>query len=110
MEENLQFESIRKEFSEEIDSKIVSLEDLKNLKVPTDVLKAEVALREVFGDEIYKNKKEDDNVAGEKEIVKLTSDDLAFDSEVREICDNIADNEFDSAVGVILSKIDEMEE
>lgn len=110
MEENLQFESIRKEFSEEIDSKIVSLEDLKNLKVPTDVLKAEVALREVFGDEIYKNKKEDDNVAGEKKIVKLTSDDLAFDSEVREICDNIADNEFDSAVGVILSKIDEREE
>lgn len=106
MEKDGQLKEFKKEFSDEISKTNVSVDDLKKQKVPLSVLEAEVALRKVFGDEIYVPKKAEDKIVGEKEIIKLSEEDIAFDSEVRELCDNLADNNFDAAVGVVLSKIE----
>lgn len=106
MKKENQNEMFKKEFSDEIDKTKVTIEDLKKHKVPVSVLEAEVILGRAFGDEIYIPKRTNDAVEGEKEIVKLTESDIAFDSQVRELCENLEDSEFDSNVSSILSKID----
>ena len=50
-------------------------------------------------------KKKEEKISGEKEIVKLTDEDMVFDSQVRELCENIEDNNFDNSVATILSKV-----
>lgn len=110
MEKNEGLKEFKKEFSEEISATNVSVDDLKKYKVSETALGAEVALRKVFGDEIFVQPKTEDSVNGEKEIVKLSEEDIAFDSEVREICDGLIDNTFDSGVTILLSKLDEEED
>ena len=51
------------------------------------------------------SKKVEEKITGEKEIVKLTEEDMSFDAQVREICENIEDNDFDNNVGLLLSKV-----
>lgn len=96
----------KKEYLGDIDAVEVSVDDLKKYKVPTSVLEAEVVLRKVFGDEIFVRKKVEENLTGEKEVVKLTEEDMFLDVQVREICDNLADANFDNNIGVLLSKVD----
>ena len=67
-------------------------------------------MRKYFGGEIYSQKKTEEKIVGEKEVIKLTEEDIAFDSQVREICDNLVDYEFDNNVGVLLSKVEEEDE
>lgn len=102
-----QIEKFKKEFADEIESKNVSVEDLQKCKISNNVLQAEVTLRKVFGDEIFVPKKTEEKLDGEKEVVKLDDEDIAFDSKVREICDNLDNSEFDSHVMVLLSKTEE---
>lgn len=102
-----QIEMFKKEFSDEIESKNVSVDDLQKCKISNSVLQAEVTLRKVFGDEIFVPKKTEEKLDGEKEVIKLSDEDIAFDSKVREICDNLDNSEFDSHVMVLLSKIEE---
>lgn len=101
---------LKKEFLEEINQAEVLVEDLKNAKVSRDVLSAEVALRKVFGDEIFKRQKLNDEVEGQKEIIKLTEEDIAFDSEVQKLTEGLLDVDFETGVNVLLSKIAEQEE
>lgn len=98
-------EEFKKEYSEEIGLEEVNVENLKQNKVSSNILEAEVVLRKVFGDEIYVPKKTEEKIDGEKEILKLSEEDIAFDSEVREICENLLDDNFESGVSVLLSKI-----
>ena len=100
----------KKEYFEDIESVEVLVSDLKKQKVSSSVLEAEVLLRKVFGDEIYSPKTLDDNITGEKEIVKLTEEDMALDNQVREICDNLADTIFDNNINVLLNKLKTEEE
>lgn len=106
MEKNEQMQSFKKEFLDEIKAENVSIESLKKYKISNAVLSAEVKLRKVFGDEIYVPEKKEETLNGKKEIVKLSETDIAFDSEVREICENLDNSDFDSKVLHILSKSD----
>lgn len=110
MEKEEALKEFKKEFSEEINATKVSVDDLKKQKVSDAVLEAEVALRKVFGDEIYVQPKTVEKIVGEKEIVKLSEEDITFDSEVREICDGLVDDKFDSGVTLLLVKLDEEED
>lgn len=103
--ENEKLEEFKKEYLDEINAAVVSLEDLKKYKVPNNVLEAEVVLRKVFGDEIYVPKKTEEKIDGEKEILKLSEEDISFDNEVREICENLLDDSFESGVSVLVSKL-----
>ena len=105
MDKLAKLNDFKREYFEDIESVNVSVDDLKKCKVPTSVLEAEVLLRKVFGDEIYVPEKKDENITGEKEVVKLTEEDMALDNQVREICDSIADVAFDNNVGVLLAKV-----
>lgn len=108
--ENEKLEEFKKEYFDEINATDVSLEDLKKYKVSNDVLSAEVALRKLFGDELYIPKKTEEKIEGEKEVIKLSEEDIAFDSEVREICENLLNDDFESGVSVLLSKVNGGEE
>lgn len=99
-------EEFKKEFADDIDSVNISIEKLKQLKISSSVLEAETLLRKVFGDEIYTPKKKEENVTGEKEIVKLSEDDMSFDGEVREICENLEDLDFEGKVAMYVLKLD----
>jgi len=105
MDKLAKLNDFKREYFEDIESVKVSVEDLKKCKVPNSVLEAEVLLRKVFGDEIFVPEKKEENITGEKEVVKLTEDDMALDNQVREICDSIVDNTFDNNVGVLLAKV-----
>jgi hypothetical protein len=106
MDKQNRLDEFKKEFAEDIDSVNISIEKLKKLKISSSVLEAETLLRKVFGDEIYTPKKKEEKVTGEKEIVKLSEDDMSFDGEVREICENLEDLEFDGSSAMFLLKID----
>ena len=111
MDKKAKINEFKKEFAEEIDKTYINIEDLKKNKISSSVLEAETMLRKIFGDEIYSPKKFNEEITGEKEIVKLTEEDVSFDSQVRDICENIADAEFDNNLGVFLSKVNsEVEE
>ena len=99
-------EEFKKEFADDIDSVNISIEKLKQLKISSSVLEAETLLRKVFGDEIYTPKKKEEKVTGEKEIVKLSEDDMSFDGEVREICENLEDLDFEGKVAMYVLKLD----
>lgn len=109
MDKQEKLNEFKKEFAEDIDSISISIDQLKKRKVSTSVLEAETFLRKALGDEIYIPKKVSENISGEKEIVKLTEDDMVFDSQVRDICENIADVDFDNKLGILLSKINSEE-
>lgn len=94
----------KKEFSEEIEDVNVTIDDLKKNKFSANILQAEAKLHKIFGDEIYVPKKIEEKIEGEKEIIKLSEEDIAFDSHVRDICENLVDDDFDSKMGVILNK------
>lgn len=106
MDKLLKLDEFKKEFAEDIDSVNVSIEKLKQLKISSSVLEAETLLRKVFGDELYVPKKKEENVTGEKEIIKLSEEDMSFDGEVREICENLEDLEFEGSCAVFLLKLD----
>ena len=110
MEKQSNISKFKKEFQSEINASKVSLEILKNSKIPNEALEAEVFLRKVFGDEIFERKLENFNIEGEKEIIKLNEDDLSFDTEVQQICENLVDPNFDAGLNVVLAKIAEQEE
>lgn len=110
MDKQAKLNEFKKEYFEEIESVGVGVDYLKKCKVPTSVLEAEVLLRKVFGDEIYVPKKKEEALVGEKEIVKLTEEDMALDNQVRKICDSIIDENFDNNVGVLLAKLNLEEE
>ena len=110
MDNQVKIKEFKKLFSDEINERNIDVDILKKLKVSQSVLEAEVFLRKIFGDEIYVPKKVEAEITGQKEIVRLTEEDMIFDTQVREICDNIADVEFDNNVGLILSKISDEEE
>lgn len=94
----------KKEFSKEIDAVEVLVENLKKNKISANALQAEAKLHKIFGDRIYSPKKREEKIEGEKEVIKLSDDDIAFESEVRDICENLVDEEFDSKMSVILNK------
>lgn len=100
----------QKEFLDEIRETKLDVQKLRRAKISEDVLGSEIVLRKVFGDEIYEKAKVEEDVVGEKSVVKLTEDDISFDSEVQKICDELIDTNFETGVNVILSKITEMEE
>ena len=104
MDKHLKLEEFKKEFSEELENVSVSVDDLKKRKIASSVLAAETFLRKIFGDELYVEQKKESVVTGEKEIVKLSEEDMSFDAQVREICDSIEDYEFDNNVGTLVSK------
>lgn len=110
MEKNEGLIKFQKEFLEEINETELDVQSLKKAKVSDDVLGAELALRKVFGDEIYVKPKLNEDVVGEKNIIKLTEEDISFDSNVQKICEDLIDNNFETGVNVILSKIADMEE
>lgn len=110
MEQIEKLNNYKKEFADEIDESLVSIEELKKLKISVDTLAAEVLLRKIFGDEIYQAKKAEEKIGGEKEIVKLDEEDIKFDARVRDICDNISDFEFDSNIGAMLLKVSQEED
>ena len=110
MDKQDRLNEFKKEFADDIDSVSIGVEFLRKRKVSMSVLGAETLLRKVFGDEIYMPKKFSENVSGEKEIVKLTEEDMAFDAQVRELCENIVDNDFDNNLGVLSSKLNSEEE
>ena len=110
MEKQSKLVKFKKEFAEEINASSVSIEELIRAKVSKEVLNAEVALRKVFGDEIYKRKLVDEKIEGEKTVIKLSDEDISFDSEVRDICEGLIDADFEMGVNVLLAKIAEKEE
>lgn len=110
MDKQSKLNEFKREYQEEIELVGVGVESLKKNKVHLSVLEAEVYLRKAFGDEIYVPKKEEEKLTGEKEIVKLTEEEMALDNQVREICDSLVDENFDNNVGVILSKLNKEEE
>ena len=105
MDNQLKFKEFKREFIDEINENSVSVEMLKNLKISNSILEAEVFLRKIFGDEIYIPKKVEEKITGEKEVVKLTEEDMIFDTQVRELCENVADVEFDNNVGMLIARI-----
>ena len=105
MDNQLKFKEFKKEFDDEISEMTVDVELLRKMKVSSSILEAEVFLRKIFGDEIYIPKKKEEKLTGEKEIVKLTEEDMAFDTQVREMCENVADIEFDNNVGLLMARI-----
>lgn len=107
MEKQDNLKKFQKEFLEEICEKELDIVSLKKAKVSDDVLASEIALRKAFGDEIFEKPKVSEEVDGEKNIVKLTEEDISFDSEVQKICDNLVDVDFETGVNIILSKIEE---
>ena len=110
MERKTNLAELKKEFFEEISKINIGIDDIKNAKVSKEVLQTEIALRRVFGDEIFEKQKIEDRVDGEKEIIKLSEEDIAFDSEVQRLTDDLVDAEFETGVNVLLSKISEQEE
>lgn len=106
MDKQAKIDEFKKEFADEIDGINVSVENLKQLKVSSSVLEAETLLRKVFGDEIYTQKKKEEKVFGEKEIVKLSEEDMSFDGQVREICEDLEDVDFDNSVAMFVLQID----
>ena len=110
MEKSIDLSKLKKEFFEEINGTDVGLECLKGFKIPKGVLENEVALRKVFGDEIYQKKKTSDEVDGVKEIIKLSDEDIAFDAEVQKLTEELTDVNFETGVNIILSKVSEQED
>ena len=105
MDKQAKLEEFKREFSDEIDSVNISVEKMKKLKISPSVLEAETLLRKVFGDEIYVPKKIEEKVTGEKEVVKLSEDDMSFDGQVREICDTLEDFEFDNNSATLIARM-----
>lgn len=105
--ENEKIKLLKKEFQEEIDNEKVDITQLRKNKISNSVLSAEITLRKVFGDEIFVPKKTEETIGGEKTIVKLSEEDISFDSRVRELCEELPDAKFDANVSVVLSKISE---
>lgn len=107
--ENGKINLFKKEFQDEINNCNVSLDDLRKVKLSNNVLSAEITLRKVFGDEIFMPKKKEEIIGGEKTIVKLSEEDISFDSRVRELCEELPDAKFDANISVVLSKVAEEE-
>ncbi len=104
MEKQTKIDEFKREFKEEISARKVEVEQLKKNKVPSSVLEAETFLRKVFGDEIFVPKKTEEKLTGEKDVQKLSEEEVAFDTEIRGICENLPNAEFDNNIGVLLSK------
>ena len=109
MDKQAKIDEFKKEFADEIDGVNISVEKLKQLKVSSSVLEAETLLRKVFGDELYTAKKKEENISGEKEIVKLSEDDMSFDGQVREICEELEDVDFENSVAMFVLQINDGE-
>ena len=110
MEKQDLLHEFQKEFLEEIHEVKLDISSLKKAKVSEDILGAEIAIRKVFGDEIFEKNKIKDDIEGEKTVVKLTDSDISFDSEVQKICDELIDINFETGVNIILSKVAEDED
>lgn len=102
--------SLKEEFNREIAENEVDLSCLKKYKLKSFVLQSEVGLRKIFGDEIVVHENHGDEIEGEKNIVKLSEEDISFDSEVKELCENLVDYNFNSEVNVLLNKFNDEEE
>ena len=99
--EIVKIDDYKKEFYEEIRSIHVKLDDLRELKIADKILASEIALRNVFGDEISVSRFADIADGEEKTISKLDMQDIEFDASIRDFCERVIDPEFDSEVDLL---------
>lgn len=93
--------NLEKESIAEINNLKVSSSDLEKCGVSKKTLKIEEYLHNIYGDEILKQKIEDD-VKGQSNIAKLSGNEIEEDKEFRNICSDIENSEFDKNIDVIL--------
>lgn len=100
-------EEYKKEYYEEIRNISVQVENLNELKISNEILAAEVSLRKVFGDEIPNEKFDELDNDENKAVSKLDAGDIEFDGTVREICERVVDQKFDSELDILMSYVHE---
>ncbi len=93
--------NLEKESIVEINNLKVSSSDLEKCGVSAKTLKIEEYLHNIYGDEILKQKIED-NVEGSSKIAKLSGSEIEEDKEFRNICSDIENSEFDKNIDLIL--------
>lgn len=106
MKEKLDLNDFEKEYFSEIQSKNVSIYDLKRVGVSEKTLLSEKYLFDCYGDEIFKASSNDE-ILGQKRVVKLSDEEKNSSSELDRILEIIDDDKFDEKLESILRKVSE---
>lgn len=106
MKEKLDLNDFEKEYFSEIQSKNVSIYDLKRAGVFEKTLLSEKYLFDCYGDEIFKANSSDE-IFGQKKVVKLSDEEKNSSSELAKILEKIDNDNFDEKLESILRKVSE---
>ena len=109
--ENSLLDNYKKEFRSEIANASISVDNLKSVGISNFTLQSEIYLRKFYGEDILM----DDDLEVEidlskKKIEKVDLKKINSVSELTKYIDDISKSEFDSAVEVLLTKINRDEE
>jgi len=103
--ENEVIEDLKNEFYAEYKSKKISVDDLKKAGVSESLLKTEIFLRNIYGDDIILNEEVETVVdLAQKKVEKVDLTEINKISELTKLIDNVSNTDFDRFVEVINSK------
>ena len=91
----MNIEQIKKEYSSEISEKQITTEFLNKNKISDKLIKAELYLQNIYGDKIDISKDLKTIDANQKKITKISTTDIAFNKDLKRICEEIDDSEVD---------------
>ncbi len=106
MDKKQNLELFEKDNAYEISNFSVTIDQLKKIGIPANVLATEVYLRKYYGDVIFSATASDLlEEEKEKKVQKLEEDDMAIDKNYKQICEEIETSEFDKNLDEIMSEI-----
>lgn len=106
MEKSNSLKNYEKEYSLEIKDAKIELDQLYELGISEEELKAEMALRDVYGDHVLKRFKEEETIVIEepKSIQKIDKNDISLNRSISEAFEKIEKDEFNLTLEGVLAK------
>ena len=100
-------EKYKKEFKREISKTTISADNLKKIGISDFALQSEIYLRNFYGEDILMNEElEVEFDPSKKKIEKVDLSKINSVSELSKYIEDVSNSEFDSAVEVMLTKIE----
>lgn len=91
----MNIEQIKKEYSSEISEKQITTEFLNKNKISEKLIKSELYLQNIYGDKIDIDKNLKIIDSNKKKITKISTSDIAFNKNLKIICEDIDNSEID---------------
>ena len=109
--DNILLDNYKKEFRREISKASITADSLKKLGVSDFVLQSEIYLRQFYGEDVLMDEElEVDIDLSKRKIEKVDLKKINSVSELTKYIDDISKSEFDSAVEILLTKIERDDE